>query len=134
MRQVKAAKEMKFCALDLKRVQEDGAFAGYASLFDRVDLGRDVVSRGAFRDSLAKRGAGGIKLLFQHDPNQVIGVWDEIREDARGLFVRGRLLPDVAIFFAASGDGSRDDGGQTDGGEEDGGDGSDRGGITNSDP
>lgn len=96
MSKMNAAKEMKFCALDLKRVQPDGGFEGYASLFNKVDQGRDVVLRGAFADSLKKRGAGGIKLLFQHDPAQVIGVWDEIKEDARGLFVRGRLLPDVA--------------------------------------
>ncbi len=91
-----AAFERKFYALQLKRVQEDGAFEGYASLFGREDLGRDVVLRGAFTDSLKKTGAGGIKMLFQHDPNEVIGVWDEIREDGRGLFVRGRLTLGVA--------------------------------------
>lgn len=90
------AKERKFCAFDLKRVEEDGAFEGYASLFGRVDLGKDVVERGAFRESLARRGAKGIKMLFQHDPAQVIGVWDDLREDARGLYVRGRLMPEVA--------------------------------------
>ena len=36
-----------------------------------------------------------IKLLWQHDPTRPIGVWDEVREDDRGLFVRGRLLLDV---------------------------------------
>lgn len=96
MNKMRAAKEMKFCALDLKRVQHDGAFEGHASLFNKVDLGRDVVLRGAFADSLGRRGASGVKMLFQHDPAQVIGVWNEIREDERGLFVRGRLLPDVA--------------------------------------
>jgi HK97 family phage prohead protease len=34
-------------------------------------------------------------MLWQHDPSQVIGVWDEVREDARGLWVAGRLLPGV---------------------------------------
>ena len=34
-------------------------------------------------------------MLWQHDPSQVIGVWDEIKDDARGLFVKGRLLKDV---------------------------------------
>ena len=37
-----------------------------------------------------------MRLLFQHDPAQPIGVWDEIREDARGLYVRGRLIEEVA--------------------------------------
>jgi HK97 family phage prohead protease len=35
-------------------------------------------------------------MLYQHDPLQPIGVWDEIREDDRGLFVKGRLTTGVA--------------------------------------
>ena len=96
MRFDERAGERKCYRLELKRVQDNGTFEGYASLFGREDMGRDVVMRGAFADSLAKRGAGGIRMLFQHDPAQVIGVWDEIREDGRGLYVRGRLMLDVA--------------------------------------
>ena len=55
-----------------------------------------MVAPGAFADSLGKRGVAGIKLLFQHDANQPIGVWTELREDARGLYARGRLMPEVA--------------------------------------
>ncbi len=50
---------------------------------------------GAFRDSLAARGTRGVKLLFQHDPNEPIGVWLELNEDGRGLHARGRLMPEV---------------------------------------
>lgn len=74
----------------------DGSFSGYASLFGLVDLGRDRVMPGAFAQSLARRGTAGIRLLWQHDPAQPIGVWTEIREDSRGLFVRGQLSPGVA--------------------------------------
>jgi HK97 family phage prohead protease len=35
-------------------------------------------------------------MLFQHDPATPIGVWREVREDRRGLFVSGRLMPEVA--------------------------------------
>jgi HK97 family phage prohead protease len=76
-------------------VAPDGTFEGYASLFNREDMGRDVVAPGAFADSLQRRTASGVKLLFQHDANQPIGVWQTIREDAHGLYVTGRLLPDV---------------------------------------
>jgi uncharacterized protein len=93
---LEAALEVKFCALDLKRITLEGTFEGYASLFEREDLGGDIVQRGAFRESLAKRGAAGIKMLFQHDPNQPIGVWQHLHEDARGLFARGRLMTEVA--------------------------------------
>jgi HK97 family phage prohead protease len=88
--------ERKFTNVALDDVEPDGSFSGYASLFGRVDLGRDVVERGAFSRSLAERGAAGVRMLFQHDPNQPIGAWTEIREDGRGLFVRGRLTPGVA--------------------------------------
>ena len=88
--------ERKFVGLTLDEVEADGVFSGYASLFGRVDLGKDVVERGAFAASLKARGAAGIRMLFQHDPAEPIGVWTEIREDARGLFVRGRLTKDVA--------------------------------------
>lgn len=73
-----------------------GAFAGYASVFNVEDRGHDIVLRGAFRRTLASRGARGIKLLWQHDASEPIGVIDSLVEDAHGLFVRGRLLLDVA--------------------------------------
>lgn len=89
------AGERKFVDLVLDEVEADGSFSGYASLFGRVDLGKDLVERGAFANSLRARGAAGIRMLFQHDPSEPIGVWTEIREDARGLFVRGRLTQEV---------------------------------------
>ncbi|SET83374.1 HK97 family phage prohead protease [Oceanicella actignis] len=90
--------ETKYVAFDqAATVAENGAIEGYASLFGATDQGGDVVERGAFARSLAAlRGAGrSVKLLWQHDPAQPIGVWDEVREDEKGLFVRGRLMPEV---------------------------------------
>lgn len=49
---------------------------------------------GAFRAAIAERGASGIRMLFQHDPREPIGVWDYIAEDVHGLFVRGHLIED----------------------------------------
>ena len=83
----------KSVALTLKKEpDQDGVFEGYASVFGVVDQGMDVVERGAFRKSLGSRK---VKMLWQHDMSQPIGVWDEIYEDERGLFVRGRLLKEV---------------------------------------
>lgn len=90
------AREAKFLALPPARIRPDGQFEGYASLFGVADLGKDVVEPGAFRDSLARRGPGGIKLLWQHDPAEPIGRWIALAEDARGLFVRGQLSLAVA--------------------------------------
>ncbi|MEO3998557.1 HK97 family phage prohead protease [Mesorhizobium sp. CAU 1732] len=88
--------ERKFVDAQIGAVEADGTFSGYASLFGKADLARDVVEKGAFEKALRTRGAGGVRMLFQHDPGQPIGVWTELREDARGLFVRGRLSQGVA--------------------------------------
>lgn len=80
---------------EFKRVTNTGEFEGYASIFDQVDLGQDTVVKGAFARSLAERGAGGVKLLWQHDPTEPIGVFHSIEEDETGLYVRGRLLLDL---------------------------------------
>lgn len=72
------------------------AVEGYACLFGIADLGRDMVLPGAFAQSLARTGAAGVRMLYQHDPAEPVGVWTEMREDARGLLVRGRLSMAVA--------------------------------------
>ena len=82
--------------LEIKSINADGTFEGFASLFGREDLGRDIIEKGAFSDCLSTRGARGVKMLFQHDPSQLIGVWQELKEVPRGLYVRGRLLADVS--------------------------------------
>ncbi len=91
--------ERKFCRFDKELSVKDGVeIAGYASLFGNPDRGGDVVEKGAYAQSLSQLSAEGrqVKMLWQHDPTQPIGVWDEVREDARGLYVKGRLLEDVA--------------------------------------
>src|SRR5579884_1639963 len=78
------------------QIEPDGAVTGYASLFGAIDSARDMVVRGAFAESLRLRGPRRVPMLFQHDPSEPIGIWLELREDERGLFARGRLIPEVA--------------------------------------
>jgi len=92
------ALETKFRRFDGELALKDGAeIAGHASLFGAADQGGDVVQRGAYGASLARlaREGHGVKMLWQHDPTRPIGVWDEVREDERGLWVKGRLLLEV---------------------------------------
>ena len=70
-------------------------FEGYASLFGVPDGAGDVVARGAFAASLRKRPPGKVRMLYQHFTHEPLGVWETIREDARGLYVKGRLVLDV---------------------------------------
>jgi len=71
-----------------------GQFTGYASVFDVKDDGGDIVMPGAFAASLAKRPAAGIKMARGHDLGCLVGVWDSVEEDAKGLRVSGHLLID----------------------------------------
>jgi uncharacterized protein len=87
--------ETKRLSLELKGIEADGTFSGYASLFGHEDLSHDVVQPGAFAASLARRGLSAIKMLWHHDPAAPIGRWLDIHEDERGLAVRGRLLTEL---------------------------------------
>ncbi|HEV2597364.1 HK97 family phage prohead protease [Sphingopyxis sp.] len=76
-------------------------FAGYASVFDRVDRGGDVVRSGAFAASLAERRA--VPLLWQHRPGAVVGAIETLAEDARGLRVVARVTHPAAARLVAAG-------------------------------
>ena len=72
---------------------------GYASTWT-TDNGNDRLVRGAFLDSYrerfvdqkAKNGKSKIKILWQHDPADIIGQLLEAREDEHGLFIRVQLI------------------------------------------
>lgn len=76
-------------------IDAEGTVEGYASLFGAVDQARDMMMPGAFATTLQMRGVRRVPMLFQHDPAEPIGIWLELREDMRGLYARGRLIPDV---------------------------------------
>ena len=86
---------------DLKAVHDDeedeedreqyGRFEGYGAVFNNTDLGNDVIKNGAFRKSLRNRKPKNIKLLYQHKTDMPIGVFDSMKEDEHGLYVKGRL-------------------------------------------
>lgn len=84
-------------AFKMGAMAENGTFEGYGSIFGVVDSYNDIVVKGAFADSLARIARDGrrVKMLWQHNPNEPIGVWDELREDDVGLYCKGRLLLDV---------------------------------------
>lgn len=79
---------------ELKDVDEKGRFSGYGAVFGNVDQGGDRILPGAFNKSLKafSEGTARPKMLWQHDPSQVIGVWEKMASDKTGLQVEGRLL------------------------------------------
>jgi uncharacterized protein len=84
--------ERKSLALEVK-ADAEGRVEGYASRFNQIDQGNDSIAPGAYAASLGK--GRNVKMLWQHDPSQPIGVWEEVKEDKTGLFVRGRIYPDA---------------------------------------
>lgn len=76
-------------------------FAGYASVFDRVDRGGDVVRAGAFAESL--KAGRAVPLLWQHRPGAPVGVIETLMEDARGLRVVARVTHPAAAALVARG-------------------------------
>lgn len=71
--------------------EEEGIFSGYASVFGNVDSGGDVMEPGAFTKTIAE-GVGRVKILSGHNEALLpIGKPLDLREDARGLFIRAKI-------------------------------------------
>lgn len=79
-------------------IEEDGTIAGYGSVYDNIDKGGDVITKGAFDKSLAEFKAQGKtpKMLWQHDPSQPIGIWKSIVSDEKGIRVEGQILESIS--------------------------------------
>ena len=80
---------MKFNGATMRN--NDLRISGYASLFDLPDLSGDIVRRGAFAGSLLSQ-LPAYPMLFGHETQTPIGVWDNVFEDRTGLFVSGRIF------------------------------------------
>lgn len=82
--------------LEIKSISDSGEFEGYGSVFGVKDSHSDIVISGAFSQSLSnwKNKNSLPAMLWQHQINEPIGVYTEMREDDKGLFLKGRLLID----------------------------------------
>jgi len=84
-------------SLEIKGLDDAGEFEGHGSVFNNEDSYGDVVLPGAFQKSLEEHRTAGTlpAMLWQHDPAQPIGVYSDVREDSKGLYVKGRLLTET---------------------------------------
>ena len=76
---------------EIKAENSKGIFTGYGSIFGNEDQGNDIMQKGAFTKSLINRPVSKVKMLYQHKTDEPIGVFTEIYEDSKGLFVKGQL-------------------------------------------
>ncbi len=84
-------------ALQVKDLSEDGTFEGYGSIFGNVDSYGEIVEPGAFSKSLSRHSKEKSKplMLWQHNTDEPIGVWEDLHEDEKGLRGTGRLLTGI---------------------------------------
>jgi HK97 family phage prohead protease len=78
-----------FALREIKLDADTRTVEGWASTFGNKDSGDDIILKGAFSDSLKQRMP---KMLWQHNTDQVIGVWDTAQETDQGLYIKGRIL------------------------------------------
>lgn len=80
-----------------------GTVEGYGSVFNLLDRGGDIILPGAFKKSLAewRKSKNAVPMLWQHDASEPIGIWNELKEDDKGLRVKGELVLDVPKAQAA---------------------------------
>lgn len=79
---------------EVKSVDDAGNFEGYASVFNNIDLGDDVIIPKAFTRVKTTR-AGKLKLALFHDLTKLIGAAD-FTQDEHGLFLKGKVNLNVS--------------------------------------
>jgi uncharacterized protein len=81
--------EFKNLPFEMKANAEKREFEGYASTWEK-DLVGDQIIKGAFKNTLEDRlSRNKIKILWQH--YEPLGLPVEMYEDAKGLYVRGKI-------------------------------------------
>lgn len=80
--------------LEVKADPENpGSFTGYGSTFGNVDLGKDICAKGCFAQALTDHSTKGTlpAMYWMHDRSLPIGDYTAMKEDAKGLMVKGNL-------------------------------------------
>lgn len=92
-----AIERTKDFSFKVKAADDAGAIEGYGSVYGVRDSYNEVVMPGAFSDSLARHKREGTYplMLWQHNPDEPIGVWNELADDGKGLASKGQLLQGV---------------------------------------
>lgn len=79
--------------LEIKALDDSsGIFEGYGAVFGNIDSYGDIIVRGAFQNFLSMNKPQNVKLLWQHDSSKPLGVYQDIQEDEKGLYVKAQLL------------------------------------------
>ena len=77
--------------LEVKKDGNNLYIEGYAAKFGNVDSYNDIIQQGAFALFLASEDAKRVRLCYQHDFDNVIGVIESMYEDEQGLKFRAKI-------------------------------------------
>lgn len=88
-------KHLALVATGLKFNDEERTIEGYASKFNGVDSYGDTIMPGAYAKTLQDRDRP-VRMRWNHY-GPVIGKWEILREDEKGLYVKGTLTPGHSI-------------------------------------
>ena len=85
--EIKSSQTFDLSSIDM----DERTLSGYAATWDR-DKHDDIIHRGAFSKSINEAfPKGKIKVLWQHDDRQPIGMPVEMIEDEKGLKVKAKI-------------------------------------------
>jgi HK97 family phage prohead protease len=79
--------------MEIKEISADGSFTGMLSVYNIVDLGKDLVEPGAFTKTIKDHG-NEVPMLWQHKPDVPIGTLT-LEDGPEALHVKGQLLMDL---------------------------------------
>lgn len=82
------------CGFEVKSLDDDGHIEGHGAVFGNVDFGFDRIEKGAFKEFL-KSNDEPVPMLWQHMSSEPIGVWDDLKEDSKGLYMAGQINLEV---------------------------------------
>lgn len=68
-------------------IDDEGTITGTAWPFGSPDRVGDIITKGAFNIA-----TGELPMLLAHDPEQPVGLWDEVTQTDEGLQVKGKLF------------------------------------------
>lgn len=78
-------------SFEVKKEGDNLYIEGYAAKFGNVDSYNDIIQQGAFSLFLTSEDAKRVRLCYQHDFDNVIGVIESMYEDEQGLRFRAKI-------------------------------------------
>ena len=74
---------------------KEGKISAIVTSFKNADTVGDIIEPGAL-DNYIKNFTGGLPMLYQHDKNEIIGMWSKFTVDGDNVIGDGQIFPEVS--------------------------------------